>query len=152
MTAVVTLEPPLSCSPAGTTTTTSTSCPIATPDRGWRQLSGGIILLCFHVLTRFRNGPPCASVPAKGSFLYNFQFFFHFGSNFLRGSSQKLMQVSEPSRAGPNRFLQRVRSGFGRGNSCDLATLQPFCSADAQKPMELQLSARYLIPRRPKIR
>lgn len=152
MTAVVTLEPPLSCSPAGTTTTTSTSCPIATPDRGWRQLSGGIILLCFHVLTRFRNGPPCGSVPAKGSFLYNFQFFFSF---WLKFSSRLFPKINasiraEPGRAEPVSSASPVR--FWARQLCDLATLQPFCSADAQKPMELQLSARYLIPRRPKIR
>lgn len=39
--------------PDGTTSTattvTSTSCPIATPEQGWRQLSESIILLCFHI-------------------------------------------------------------------------------------------------------
>lgn len=161
MTAVVTLCAAIvPCSPAGTTTTTaaSTSCPIATPERGWRQLSGDIILLCLHALTRFRNGPPpCGSAPAKGSFLYSFEFiFFLFWLKFSSRLFRKLMRVSERNRTEPDRFLQRVRSGFwASGNSCDRATwrpFNPFYSADAQKPMELQLSARYLVPRRPKIR
>lgn len=81
--------------------------------------------MCFHILTRFRNGPPCGSVPAKGSFLYNFQFFFF---SFWLKFSSRLFPKNEceyPSRAGPGRTGFFSESGPVLGEATRV-TWRPF--------------------------